>query len=56
MRWAIAAATLGAAKLVPLHLAHPRKHRLVPFTISSKCVKNVLTTSTAGAQASTQPP
>ena len=56
MSWAMAAATFGAAKLVPLHRAHPRKQRLVPFTVSSKCVKNVLTTSTAGAQASTHPP
>jgi hypothetical protein len=49
---------LGAAKLVPLQDAHPRNSRLAPVTgsTSSKLVKNVLTTPTAGAQTSTHEP
>ena len=47
------AATLGAAKLVPLQRAQPVNGS---SSFSFGPTKNVLTTSMAGAHASTQPP
>src|SRR5829696_2785070 len=52
---AMTAATLGAAKLVPLQRAHPVNGGSSSLTVGG-LRKNVLTTSIAGAHASTQPP
>ena len=53
--WATAAATFGVEKLVPLQRAHPVNGASVSFeSVTGR--KNVLTTSMAGAHASTHPP